>query len=64
MKTIRTALPLALALALLPAPASAQFMEGSDVVDRLVAVVGDSVVVQTQVEEEIQRMTLQGSPIP
>lgn len=62
MKTIRIALPLALAL--LPATASAQFTEGSDVVDRLVAVVGDSVVVQTQVEEEIQRMALQGRPIP
>ncbi len=64
MKTIPTALLLALALALLPAPATTQFIEGSDVVDRLVAVVGDSVVVQTQVEEEIQRMALQGRPIP
>ncbi|MDX1648095.1 MAG: peptidylprolyl isomerase [Longimicrobiales bacterium] len=36
----------------------------SDVVDRLVAVVGDSVVVQTQVQEEIQRMALMGRPVP
>ncbi|MDX1494681.1 MAG: peptidylprolyl isomerase [Longimicrobiales bacterium] len=64
MKTIRTALPLALALALLPSTLAAQFTEGGDVVDRLVAVVGDSVVVQTQVEEEIQRMALSGRPIP
>lgn len=64
MKIFRTGLPLALALVSLPTPATTQFVEGSDVVDRLVAVVGDSVVVQTQVEEEIQRMALQGRPIP
>ncbi|NNF13565.1 MAG: hypothetical protein HKN72_10085 [Gemmatimonadetes bacterium] len=64
MKTFRTTLLLALASVSLHAPVSGQFIEGSDVVDRLVAVVGDSVVVQTQVEEEIQRMALQGRPIP
>jgi len=36
----------------------------NDVVDRLVAVVGDSVVVMTQIQEEIQRMSLGGTPIP
>lgn len=51
------------ALALLPAVAPAQIVE-PDVVDRLVAVVGDSVVVQTQVQEEIQRRRLQGQPVP
>ena len=51
------------ALAFLPASASSQF-QGTDVVDRLVAIVGDSVVVQTQVQEEIQRMALGGNPVP
>lgn len=56
--------PLALALlTLLPGSAAAQVVQ-PDVVDRLVAVVGDSVVVQTQVQEEIQRRRLQGLPVP
>ena len=33
-------------------------------VDRIVAVVGDSVVLQSQIEEEIQRMRLQQAPVP
>lgn len=53
---------LALGLAYAP-PVSAQFDE-PDVVERLVAIVGDSVVVQTQVVEEIQRMQLGGAPVP
>lgn len=44
-------------------PVAAQFDE-PDVVERLVAIVGDSVVVQTQVVEEIQRMQLGGAPVP
>lgn len=59
----RTALFLALA-GLAPIGASAQIPIGTDVVDRLVAVVGDSFVVQTQVQEEIQRMQLGGAPVP
>lgn len=35
-----------------------------DVVDRLVAVVGDSVVVRSQVEEQIARMELEGMSVP
>jgi len=58
----RIILGFALAL-LLPGGLSAQFAQ-SDVVDRLVAVVGDSVIVHTQIEEEIQRMKLGGNPIP
>lgn len=54
---------LALAGLLVPGSLSAQLQE-PDVVERLVAVVGDSVVVFTQVEEELQRMGLQGAPIP
>ena len=50
-------------LSALPATVPAQ-APGSDIVDRLVAVVGDSVVVQTQVVEEIQRMRLQGMQVP
>ncbi|MEM7415399.1 MAG: peptidylprolyl isomerase [Gemmatimonadota bacterium] len=46
-----------------PAPAQAQLQE-PDVVEQLVAVVGDSVVLFTQVVEELQRMQLQGLPVP
>lgn len=60
----RSLLACALAFGLAHAqPASAQFDE-PDVVERLVAIVGDSVVVQTQVVEEIQRMQLGGAPVP
>ena len=58
---IRRILPLLAAL-LLPTGASAQFE--SDVVDRLVAVVGDSVVVASQVMEGVQQMALGGAPVP
>ena len=59
------ALPLLLLLLAAPVGVSAQSgVVPSDVVDRLVAVVGDSVVVQTQVQEEIQRMALSGRPVP
>ena len=44
-----------LLLLAVPTAARAQF-EDLDVVDRLVAVVGDSAIVQTQVQEEMQRM--------
>jgi len=59
----RTALFLVL-MGLAPTGASAQIPIGTDVVDRLVAIVGDSFVVQTQVQEEIQRMQLGGAPVP
>ena len=59
----RTALLLA-ACALIPVGASGQQQNDLDVVDRLVAIVGDSVVVLTQVQEEIQRMSLGGAPVP
>ena len=32
--------------------------------DRVVAIVGDSAVLQTQLDEEIQRMELGGLPVP
>jgi peptidyl-prolyl cis-trans isomerase SurA len=55
--------PLFLALSLLAgfaAPAAAQVApRDTDVVDRIVAVVGDSVVLLTQVQEEVERMRLQ-----
>ncbi|MCH1572363.1 MAG: peptidylprolyl isomerase, partial [Longimicrobiales bacterium] len=50
-------------LLMVPSSAHAQ-LENLDVVDRLVAVVGDSAIVQTQVQEEIQRMQLGGAPVP
>jgi len=50
-------------LLLVPASVDAQ-LENLDVVDRLVAVVGDSSIVQTQVVEEMQRMQLGGAPVP
>jgi peptidyl-prolyl cis-trans isomerase SurA len=47
-------------LAVVAAPAGAQATARStDVVDRIVAVVGDSVVLLTQVQEEVERMRLQ-----
>ncbi|HUF75256.1 MAG TPA: peptidylprolyl isomerase [Longimicrobiales bacterium] len=48
----------ALATGALAAPVHAQGVLQSDVVDRVAAVVGDSVVLQSQVEEEIQRLAL------
>jgi len=60
---IKRSILLASALAATPAAGVAQLTD-SDVVDRLVAVVGDSVVVQTQVYEEIQRMALGGAAVP
>ena len=39
-------------------------LQDLDVVARLIAVVGDSAIVQTQVQEEIQRMQLGGAPVP
>lgn len=65
MINLRAVPALALLLAA-PATMSAQAAPTSptDVVDRLVAIVGDSVVVQSQVQEEIQRMALQGRTVP
>lgn len=51
------------ALACIPLCVSGQLMD-RDVVDRLVAIVGDSVIVRSQVQEEIQRMALGGDPVP
>ncbi|MDC0160550.1 peptidylprolyl isomerase [Gemmatimonadales bacterium] len=50
-------------LLIIPRVAHAQ-LQDLDVVDRLVATVGDSAIVQTQVQEEIQRMQLGGAPVP
>jgi len=55
---------LALCLVLPATPAAGQFTFGEAVVDRVVAIVGDSVVLQSQIEEEIQRMRLQQAPVP
>ena len=60
MKPLRLAL---LALTATPVAATAQ-IGMNDVVDRLVAVVGDSTVLQTQIDEEIQRIRLQGTEVP
>lgn len=50
---------LASCLVFIAVPASGQITPGEAVVDRVVAIVGDSVVLQSQIEEEIQRMRLQ-----
>lgn len=60
---MKTRYLLLVAALLVPRPAAAQLQE-ADVVERLVAVVGDSVVVFTQIVEELQRMQLQGAPVP
>ncbi|MDZ7779250.1 MAG: peptidylprolyl isomerase [Gemmatimonadota bacterium] len=53
-----------LLLALVATPATSQLASGDAVVDRVLAIVGDSVVLQSQIEEEIQRMRLQDAPVP
>ncbi len=53
------------ALSLGVAPGSAQLVSADDnIVDRVVAIVGDSVVLQTQVLEGIEQLRLQGQTIP
>lgn len=53
-------LPILAALAILPGPAHAQAgRPDPNVVDRIAAVVGDSVVLLSQVQEEVERMRLQ-----
>ena len=49
---------------LLPIHVQAQLVLLNDIVDRVVAIVGDSAVLQTQLDEEIQRMELGGLPVP
>ena len=47
------------------APARAQLVDPQDnVVDRVVAIVGDSTILLTQVQEEAQRLQLQGVQVP
>lgn len=55
---------LASCLVSIAVPASSQITAGEAVVDRVVAIVGDSVVLQSQIEEEIQRMRLQQAQVP
>jgi peptidyl-prolyl cis-trans isomerase SurA len=50
--------------ACLVGPAAAQTPSQEDVVDRVVAVVGDSTVLQSQVEFDMQRLQLQDSTLP
>jgi parvulin-like peptidyl-prolyl isomerase len=55
----------AAAAALTASPAAAQFTDpDGDVVDRVVAIVGDSTILLTQVQEEAQRLQLQGVEVP
>ena len=50
---------------LIAAPAAAQDPSPqSDLVDRVVAVVGDSVILQSEVEEQIERRRAFGEPVP
>ncbi|HBE00368.1 MAG TPA: hypothetical protein DC060_19510, partial [Gemmatimonadetes bacterium] len=58
-------IPFVFGLALLPGLASAQLATDDDIVDRVVAVVGDSVVLQSQVMEGVQRIMLtQNAQLP
>lgn len=45
-------------------PVASQTPPDADVVDRLVAIVGDSVIVRSQIEEQIARMELEGAQVP
>ena len=49
---------------LIPFPAAGQILPDDDVVDRVLAIVGDSAILKTQVDEEIQRMRLSQVPVP
>ncbi len=54
-----------LALALVAAPTAAQTPSSdSTLVDKVVAVVGDSVVLLSQIEEQVAQLKLQGEPVP
>lgn len=61
--TALRALLIALPLAAVPATVSAQEPQGQ-LVDRIVAVVGDSVVLASEVEEQIERRRASGEPVP
>ena len=54
-------IPFLLGLALLPALANAQISTEDDIVDRVLAIVGDSVVLQSQVMEAVQRIVMMQS---
>ena len=61
----RLSLSVALAAGLVAGPVHGQVMDpNADIVDRVVAIVGDSTILLTQVQEEAQRMQLQGVEIP
>jgi peptidyl-prolyl cis-trans isomerase SurA len=60
---LRRIVPVLLALALPSGNADAQVLP-SDVVDRVIAIVGDSAVLQSQVMEDIQRLQLADPEIP
>ena len=65
MMNWRPILVLAAAMSAGVVPVDAQVATGEeDVVDRVVAIVGDSVVLMTQVQEEIERLRLQGATVP
>lgn len=61
---LRRIAPLVLLLALGATPAAGQGVLRDDIVDRVIAVVGDSVVLQSQVQEEIQRLLLSDPSLP
>jgi len=62
---LRRLIPYVLGLALLPGLAAAQLSTDDDIVDRVAAVVGDSVVLQSQVMEAVQRVVLtQNTQLP
>ncbi len=65
MSLRRPALVLATALLLAPAPLVGQLAPtDSTLVDRVVAVVGDSVVLLSQIEEQVAQMRLAGQSVP
>jgi peptidyl-prolyl cis-trans isomerase SurA len=62
---LKRLIPYVLGLALLPGLAAAQLSTDDDIVDRVAALVGDSVVLQSQVMEAVQRVVLtQNTQLP
>jgi len=61
---LRRICPLVLLLAVGATEAAGQGVLQDDVVDRVIAIVGDSIVLQSQVQEEIQRLLLSDPSLP
>ena len=56
----RKLIAFSIGLMISPELMTAQVLSEDDVVDRVMAIVGDSIILQTEVQEELQRMAMSG----